>query len=39
MAEATTISGRVDVPMATGGIVLAALAALWVLHKVTITLN
>jgi len=39
MAEATSITGRVDVPMATGGIVLAALAALYVLHKVTITLH
>lgn len=39
MAEATTISGRIDVPMATGAIVLLALAALVVLHKVTVTLH
>ncbi len=39
MAEATSISGRVDVPMATGAIVIAALAALWALNKINITLN
>lgn len=39
MAEATSISGRVDVPMATGAIVIAALASLWALNKINITLN
>jgi hypothetical protein len=39
MAEATSISGRIDVPMATGAIVIAALAALVALNKLTISIN
>lgn len=39
MAEATSISGRVDVPMATGAIVLAALVGLWALNKITVSIN
>lgn len=39
MAEATTISGRIDVPITAGTIVLGALVGLWALHRLTVTLH
>lgn len=38
MAEATSISGRIDVPITTGMVVLGALAALFFLNKINIQL-
>lgn len=38
MAEATTISGRIDVPLTTGAVVLGALALLFFLNKINIQL-
>lgn len=39
MAEATTISGRIDVPITAGSLVIGALIALWALHRLTVTLH
>ncbi|UGC97981.1 hypothetical protein [Rhodococcus phage P19] len=37
--EATSISGRVDVPMTAATIVVLALGALFALHKITVSVH
>jgi len=39
MAEATAVSGKLDTPITAGIIVLAALGALFALHKIVITVK
>lgn len=39
MAEATSISGRIDTPMVTAFLVVAALVFLFGLHKLTVSLH
>lgn len=39
MAEATSISGRLDTPMASAMIVVAAVVFLFGLHKLTVALH
>lgn len=39
MAEATAVTGQIDTPITAGMIVIAALGALFALHKIVVTVK